>query len=280
MKKALVFADKSREKIKKALADALPMVREFMEVEVMDMSTHQDVACPTADIAIVFGGDGSMLRVARSQASSQIPTIGVNLGKIGFLTEISLGQLRPAIEALAAGRYEVTPRMMLKCQATRGRQIIRESLALNDVVVSRRVYSRMISVGLSIDDEHVIDYNADGMIISTPVGSTAYSLAAGGSILEADLRAFALTPICPHTLSNRPLVIPATRKVELLVNPVDLPVALTIDGQLTSDLIPGDRVTVQRADNDFKLIQMGTRSYYQILHTKLGWGGHPNYGKS
>ncbi|NQT19461.1 MAG: NAD(+)/NADH kinase [Planctomycetes bacterium] len=278
MKKAFVFASKQRETVRDALRDALPLLRKHVDVEEIDLSTHEGEVEGEADFAIVFGGDGSILRVARALGPHQIPTIGVNIGKFGFLAEIVPRELESVITSLAAGAFEIVPRMMLHCRATRGEKLLKETIGLNDVVVSRGALSRLISIGLFIDDEHVTDYNGDGLIISTPVGSTAHSLAAGGPILEADLAAFAVTPICPHTLSNRPLVIPAQRSIELVVNPTRLPLALTIDGQVYAELEPADRITVRKAQQEFKLIDTGARSYYKTLREKLGWGGHPNYG--
>ena len=280
MKKAFVFANKAREPVLRALEDALPVLRKHVEIEEIDLSASEGEVAGRADLAIVFGGDGSILRVARSLGANQIPTIGVNIGKFGFLAEIGPEELGCIIDSLAAGAFEVAPRMMLHCRAARDGQLLKESIGLNDVVVSRGALSRLISIGLFIDDEHVTDYNGDGLIISTPVGSTAHSLAAGGPILEADLKALTVTPICPHTLSNRPLVIPAERRVELVINPTALPVALTIDGQVYAELQPGDRIAVCKAEQEFKLIRTGSRSYYKTLREKLGWGGHPNYGDS
>ena len=277
MKKCMVFADTTREVVRTALDEALPLIRTHVDAEVYDLSAVEG-ECGPADFAIVFGGDGSILRVARLLGPNQVPTIGVNIGKFGFLAEINPEQLHRAIDTLAAGDFKVVARMMLHCRALREGEVLRESLALNDAVVSRGARSRMISIGLLIDDEHVTDYNGDGIIISTPVGSTAHSLAAGGSILEASLRAFAITPICPHTLSNRPLVIPADHRIDLVVNRADVALGLTMDGQVYVDLQAGDHVHVRRAEHDFQLIQTGMRSYYKTLHTKLGWGGHPNYG--
>jgi len=280
MKKALVFANKKRKTVLRALEDALPVLRERLEIEEIDLSELEGKVTSRADLAIVFGGDGSILRVARALGMAQIPTIGINIGKFGFLAEIGPEQLPGVARLLAEGAFDVAPRMMLHCTATRGENILKESVGLNDIVISRGALSRLISVGLFIDEEHVTDYNGDGLIISTPVGSTAHSLAAGGPILEADLKALAVTPICPHTLSNRPLVVPADRRIELAINPTDLPVALTIDGQVYAELKPGDRVAVRKAEQEFELIRTETRSYYKTLREKLGWGGHPNYGDS
>ena len=280
MKKALVFANKKRETVRRALEDALPVLRTHFELQEIDLSECEAEVTAGADLAIVFGGDGSILKVARALGANQVPTVGVNIGKFGFLAEIEPQQLGGLVDCLAEGSYEVAPRMMLHCRAARGDAILKESIGLNDVVVSRGALSRLISIGLFIDHEHVTDYNGDGLIISTPVGSTAHSLAAGGPILEADLEALVITPICPHTLSNRPLVIPAQRNVELVINPIDLPVALTIDGQVYAELRPGDRITVCKAEQEFKLIRTQTRTYYEALREKLGWGGHPNYGDS
>jgi len=273
MKTFLVFADRTRRSVCDALEEALPHIRRHARVEVIDLSTLHGEAAAAANLAIVFGGDGSILRVARALGRNQIPTVGVNIGKLGFLAEISPRQLHEAIDALAQGRFDVAKRMMIRCEALRDGNALTESLGLNDAVVSRGAFSRLISIGLFIDGEHVTDYNGDGLIVSTPVGSTAHSLAAGGSILEANLEAFAVTPICPHTLSNRPLVMPSTRTIELLIKPTDLPVALTIDGQVYIELKTGDRVIVRKADVEFRIIQAARHSYYETLREKLGWGG-------
>jgi len=278
--KFAVFVDKSRNRRRKAVEAARPLLERYGEVDEVDLATAGEAEYGgTADIAIVFGGDGSILRAARILGSRQIPTIGINMGKLGFLAEVSPGELQATLDTIKSGAFTVAERMMLYCRATRGDSVLKESLGLNDVVISRGAFSRLISMAVFIDAEHVTDYNGDGLIVATPVGSTAHSLAAGGAILEADLRAFTLTPICPHTLSNRPIVIPAERKIEARINPPDLPVMLTIDGQVNQDLKPGDSVQITEAAERFKLIQTGARSYYATLRTKLGWGGHLNYAE-
>jgi len=278
--KIVVFVDKSRNRRRKAVESARPLLERYGKVDEVDLATAGETEYTgSADMAIVFGGDGSILRAARILGRRQIPTIGINMGKLGFLAEVAPDELQAALDIIKSGGFTVAERMMLYCRATRNGAVLKESLGLNDAVISRGAFSRLISTAVFIDAEHVTDYNGDGLIVATPVGSTAHSLAAGGAILEADLRAFTLTPICPHTLSNRPIVIPAERKIEVRVNPPDLPVMLTIDGQVNQDLKPGDKVQINEATERFKLIQTGARSYYATLRTKLGWGGHLNYAE-
>jgi len=279
MTRVLLLGNRKRREVCSECQRVLPRLREFAEVVEIDMS-RAELTVSDADFAIVIGGDGSLLRAARALAPRRIPALGVHVGRLGFLAEVQPGELDDAIAAIESGAFEIAPRMMIHCRATRGDQTLLDTVALNDAVVSRGALSRLVSIGLYINGEHVTDYNGDGLIVSTPVGSTAHSLAAGGPILEADLRAFVVTPICPHTLTNRPLVIPAAGTIEMVINPIDLPTALTVDGQVYAELKPADRVTVTMAEEDLRLIKTGARSYYQTLREKLGWGGHPNYGNS
>jgi len=277
MKRILLLGNRKRPEVSRECERALPRLRQLGEVVEVDLS-QPETTVTDADFAIVIGGDGSILRAARALAPRGIPAVGVNVGKLGFLAELRPDELADAVDLIEAGEHEIAPRMMIHCVASRAGRTLLETPALNDVVISRGSLSRLVSIGLYINGEHVTDYNGDGLIVSTPVGSTAHSLAAGGPILEADLRAFVITPICPHTLTNRPLVIPAASTVEMVVNRSRLPTALTADGQVYTELRPGDRVVVTMAEQDFKLIRTGTRSYYRTLREKLGWGGHPNYG--
>jgi NAD+ kinase len=226
-----------------------------------------------ADLALILGGDGAILSSARRLGRNQVPAIGVNLGKFGFLAEVSPEQLRERFDDILAGRYRVSSRMRLSCALEQGGRTVAEDLALNDVVVSRGALSRLVAIGLVVDGMRATTYNGDGVIVSTPTGSTAHSLSAGGPVIDPRLEAFAVTPICPHTLTNRPLVLPAGCVVELCLDAAPVNVGLTVDGQVYREMGRGDRVIIRRAATDFRLIDLGIRTYYDTLREKLHWSG-------
>jgi len=265
---------------KRKIADAGPAILSWLkartDAEFLDFA--DGVESVEADLIIVLGGDGAILRAARTFAASAIPLLGINLGKFGFLAELTTPGFEPALEKALSGEFNVSRRMMLRCRATRSDQAITDSVGLNDVVVSRSALSRLISVKLLIDREELTTYSADGLIISTPTGSTAHSLAAGGPILTPELEAFIVAPVCPHTLTNRPLVISGDRVLRLRIEDASDSVALTVDGQVYVPLEIGDEVIVERSPQCLHLVDAGVRTFYQTLHDKLRWGGQPNYG--
>ncbi len=280
MKRAIIFADLGKAKVAEVVRSVEPWLRERLDIEICDFTAVDAVPETDADMAVVFGGDGAMLRSARTLSGRQIPIVGVNLGKFGFLAEIRHDEIQPAFEKILSGQYEILPRMMLDCSVVRGDQEIACSLALNDAVVSRGALSRLASILLKIDSIPVTTYNADGLIVSSPVGSTAHSLSAGGPILNPAQDALLVTPICPHTLTNRPLVEPAECAIEMVVRSKAESVGLTIDGQVYVELECDDRVVVRRSEQRFRLISIGARRFHEILHEKLHWGGHPQYATS
>lgn len=229
----------------------------------------------SVDMVLVLGGDGTLLGMADciAESGSDVPILGVNFGNLGFLTEVTLQELYPALETALSGRVRIEPRVMLHATVRRDGQPLAQHIALNDAVVTKAARSRMVDLSVWIDDDFVTRVKADGLIVATPTGSTAYNLAAGGPIVQPDVEALVLTPIAPHTLTNRPVVIPAnvTVRVQPMMDGRD-EVYATFDGQTAYQLQPGDEIVVRKAATSLRLLRATTRSYYQVLRTKLKWG--------
>ena len=227
------------------------------------------------DLVVVLGGDGTLLSVADAigAAGSGIPMLGVNFGSLGFLTEVTLPELYPSLEAALSGAAHVEDRMMLQSTTSRGGKPLATHIALNDVVVTKGARSRMIDLSVCVGDEFVTRVKADGLIVATPTGSTAYNLAAGGPIVQPNMDALLLTPIAPHTLTNRPIVIPAASpvRVQPLMEDRD-EVFATFDGQAGLQLQDRDEIRICRANQTLRLIRPSTRSYFEVLREKLKWG--------
>jgi NAD+ kinase len=223
------------------------------------------------DVIVVLGGDGTLLSVARAVGDLGIPILGVNLGGLGFLTATTLDEMIPALEAFLAGRMTVEDRMMLSARLHREGGLAGSFLALNDVVIVKGAMSRIIDLSVSVDGQSAIDYRADGLIIATPTGSTAYSLSAGGPILFPTMDAVVLTPICSHTLTNRPIVLPGRQRIEVAVL-TSQEVVLTVDGQVGTPLRERDRVEVAQAASRIRLVRFPHKHFFSVLRTKLKWG--------
>jgi NAD+ kinase len=224
------------------------------------------------DLLVVLGGDGTLLSVARNYAGGP-PILGVNLGRLGFLTEVPREELYPALVEVLAGRYEVEPRTLFDVELIRENAPARRFRALNDAVIAKSALARIIEMTLSVDDRLVSRYRSDGLVISTPTGSTAYNLSAGGPILHPRLPVAVLTPICPHTLTLRPLVVPDTSAIELLLETRRERVFLTVDGQDGAEMQGGDCVRVTRAPDPVRLLRTtDSRSIFEGLRSKLHWG--------
>ena len=236
-----------------------------------------------ADLVIAIGGDGTLLSTARRLVGSRTPTLGVNLGKLGFLAEHSVADLRAYLAGEAAQGWRLNPKMMLEASLQTTGQATGESrtcYALNEVTITQGVMTRLIDIDMDVNGAHASQYRADGLIISTPVGSTSYSLSLGGPILSQGLRAFVVTPYAPHTLTNRPIVLEGSSEVGFRVSgPVD-ELALMVDGHERYELHAGDRFSVRAAPTDFMLISSGQRSYFDILRTKLAWGESPRLSEN
>lgn len=235
-------------------------------------------ACPRSELAnrcdliLVFGGDGTFLSVAREVGGRRVPLLGVNLGTLGFLTELSVEEVEGAVKRIIGGEINVETRMRLAVAVLRGDRVEREYLALNDAVIAKGGVSRLIDLEARADGQLVTTYHADGLIIATPTGSTAYSLSAAGPILLPDLEAMLMTPICPHTLTQRPVVLPDRVTVEITLPEAREEVQLTVDGQESIQLLQGDRVRVTRSAHPIHLVVPHSRSRFDVLRAKLRWG--------
>jgi NAD+ kinase len=223
------------------------------------------------DFALVLGGDGTLLSAARSIAPAGIPILAVNLGSLGFLTEVPLDELFPTLELVDNGDCPVEVRSVLDCRLMRGEECVEKYFALNDVVVNKSAIARLVGFDLYVNDECVVHYKADGVIVSTPTGSTAYSLAAGGPILMPAVNAFVVTPVSPHSLTQRPLVVNDTSLVRIEVQNNSEHAFLTIDGQVGTPVNHGDQVFCRKADHSVKLLKM-RRTFFDVLRNKLKWG--------
>lgn len=225
------------------------------------------------DLIIALGGDGTVLGVARTVGSRGVPIFGVNLGRLGFLAEIAREELFPALEKVFSDKMVIESRMRLALRVERAGQVLGEYLALNDAVISYAGTARLIELEAWLDGARVTTYYADGLIVATPTGSTGYSLSAGGPILMPQLEAFMLTPICPHTLSQRPIVVPQSSQLEVCVRGSHVSVELTVDGQVSLPLKQGDRMSVSRAMFPALFVASPLVDRFEILRKKLHWGG-------
>lgn len=224
------------------------------------------------DLLIVLGGDGTLLSATRALKGHKVPILAVNLGGLGFLTSVTREELYPLLECVLGGQHRTSERMMLHAEAIRDGKPAEQQVALNDAVINKAALARMLDFDVYVDRAQVGRYRADGLIVATPTGSTAYSLAAGGPIVHPHLDAFVITPICPHMLTNRPLVIPDTARVEIDIAAAEEPVYLTLDGQVGFQLQPRDRVTVTKSVNRVVFVQSPQKSYFEVLRSKLRWG--------
>jgi NAD+ kinase len=224
------------------------------------------------DLVIVLGGDGTLISVARQIGAQSVPILGINLGRLGFLTEITRDELPEMLELIIRGDYEVSDRMMLDAIIHRDGQEVGKYTVLNDVVINKGALARIIDLETSVDGRHLSTFKADGLIISTPTGSTGYNLAAGGPIIFPEINCLAISPICPHMLTNRPIVVWRNSVIEIRVNFEDDVVFFTADGQVGRELLPGDVVEVRRSDARTRLITSPSKDYFEILRTKLSWG--------
>jgi NAD+ kinase len=254
----------------------LPFLRDHCDVVLVDMRQEADLSQQPADLALVLGGDGSILRAARQMGYHQVPVLGINLGKLGFLADLSPDKVRTVFPAVVQGDYRITEHLMFECLLENGDES-RCFLGLNEVVVHAGPPFHMIDLDLVVDGETVSRFGGDGLIISTPVGSTGHNLSCGGPILGQELAAFVVTPICPHMLTNRPVVDSADKVYTIVVRRANAGTTLILDGQENISVAGGARVTIRRAAVSFRLVKVPGHSYYQTLRDKLRWGSGPNF---
>jgi NAD+ kinase len=232
---------------------------------------RSQVAALQPDFAIVLGGDGTLLSAARALAPAGIPILAVNLGSLGFLTEIPLQEMYTMLDTVLLRTCPIDERTMLACDLIREGKILHSYTALNDVVVNKSAIARLVGFDLAIDQHQAFTYRADGVIVATPTGSTAYSLAAGGPVMMPSVAAFQVTPVCPHSLTHRPVVVPETSTISIVVRSSGEAAFLTMDGQVGQPLQDGDKVVCRKAAHAVKLLQM-KQSFFQVLRNKLKWG--------
>jgi len=225
-----------------------------------------------ADLVVVLGGDGTMISTARLVGDAQILVLGVNYGSLGYLAEFRIEEMFPALEAILIGDYAVDRRVMLKAEHWRDGEMLAAGRVLNDVVINKAAIARIIGIDVKLDGQFVNAFRADGLIVSTPTGSTAYNLSAGGPIIYPSMNAVVLTPICPFTLTNRPIVVPDAAMIELELENENEGVVLTLDGQTGYPMRARDRVRIRKSSTMFNIVQPANRNYFDVLRNKLKWG--------
>lgn len=233
---------------------------------------ESDRLAATVDLVLVLGGDGTMIGTARLIGDAEVPVLGVNYGGLGYLTEFRIEELYDALEMILAGNYRLDKRVMLTVELHSSEGDVIRTSVLNDVVINKSALARIIEIEAYLNKQYVSSFRADGLIVSTPTGSTAYNLSAGGPIIFPSMNAVVITPICPFTLSNRPLVAPDDAVIELLMKTEQEDVVLTLDGQVGHPLKVGDRVVIRKSRTTFNLIQPSNRNYFDVLRDKLRWG--------
>jgi NAD+ kinase len=282
IRKIGIIPKKQDARVQKVMSDVIPWLRSrgvevFLDRTSVDQCpADASVAAPEelvkqVDAVIVLGGDGTLLHAARLIGANRVPILGINLGSLGFLTEVKLDEMYAALEDVLSGQCQSEERVLLNIEVIRGGQVAAQYLALNDAVINKGALARIIELEVSVNAQPVLYTRADGLIISTPTGSTAYSLAAGGPILYPTLDAFIIAPICPHTLTNRPLVIPDRDTVEVCLRH-GTDVMLTVDGQVGMPLQPQDCLKLRRAQSTLQLVLPFGSTFFKLLREKLRWG--------
>ncbi|MCK5577967.1 MAG: NAD(+)/NADH kinase [Planctomycetes bacterium] len=276
MKKIIIIGDRRKARVTKIIRELKPWLKKRVKIVAVDLTNKLKLNRTKADLVLVLGGDGAIISTARRLGSNSIPVVGINLGRFGFMAEYSLSELKESFQKILKGKLPSSKRMMIQCEVWRGRKKAGSFMSLNDVVITRGTISRMIYLRLAINKKEMTVFGADGVVVSTPVGSTAHSLSAGGPLLHPSMRALTVTPICAHTLSMRPLVIPVDQEVTLELAGESQEVVLTVDGQIFMYLHENDRVVLKASRHVFHLIGNDRRSFYDILREKLFWGGQPH----
>ena len=271
--RALILADGSRPEMRATVDRLRPIIEKHLEIAAVSLDFAAELDTTGVDLAIVFGGDGSILRAARQMGHRQRPVLGVNLGRLGFLAALQPEQLEQALPEIVASRHRVNEHLMFECTHLRAGKPLCQVLGLNEAEVLAGPPFTMLEVQLYVDGELVTTYSCDGLIVSTPIGSTAHNLSAGGPILRNNLQAFVISPISAHTLTNRPVVDSADRTIEMAVPQPNEGTSLVVDGRVLGTIEPDDRVRIVRSEAMFQTVEVRGQSYYRTLREKLGWGG-------
>ena len=282
MKSAAIFSKPAKPELKQIVPELLRWLHEHGYKVVVDQETtayasgpevveRVAVAAREPKFVVVLGGDGTLLAAARAVAKAGIPVLGVNLGSLGFLTEVPLAELYTTLEAVDQDKCGTEPRSMLSCHLLREGKCVAQYHALNDVVVNKSSIARLADFDLYINQDFVSNYKADGLIVATPTGSTAYSLAAGGPILMPSVEGFVITPVSQHALTHRPLVVRDSVEISIVVKAAEEHAFLSVDGQVGMPLMDGDRVTCRKSEHKVQLLRM-KKTFFDVLRTKLKWG--------
>jgi NAD+ kinase len=282
MKSVAIISKPTKPELAGILRELLPWFRQREYQLYLDRETGQytngeeampreDIGARHPDFALVLGGDGTLLSAARAVAHEGVPILAVNLGSLGFLTEVPLNEMYSTLEAIDAGHCPTEQRALLDCTLFHDGNQMAQHFALNDAVISKSAIARLLDFDLLIDGIFVFNCKADGVIIATPTGSTAYSLAAGGPVLMPSVTSFVVTPVCPHSLTHRPLVVTDKATIELVVGTSDEEAYLSIDGQVGVPVKQGDRLSCHRASHTVRLLRM-RKTFFNVLRTKLKWG--------
>ncbi len=282
MKSAAIFSKPAKPELAQVVPELLGWFRRHEYTVVVDQETanyafgpevveRAEVAARQPKFVVVLGGDGTLLAAARAVAKAGIPVLGVNLGSLGFLTEVPLADLYPTLEALDQNQCGTEARSMLACRLWREGKCVAEYHALNDVVVNKGAIARLADFDLYINQDFVSNYKADGLIVATPTGSTAYSLAAGGPILVPSVEGLVVTPVSPHALTHRPLVVRDSVEIAIVVKAAEEHAFLSVDGQVGMPLMQGDRVICRKSEHQVHLLRM-KKTFFDVLRTKLKWG--------
>lgn len=279
LKAILLGSGDRRPQILEDIERLRPLVAEVVDIVGEDFSYQEDFSKCDAEIAIVLGGDGSILRAAKQMGTHQIPVLGVNLGKLGFLADVHPDNLQSSLQCIVNSQHQVIDHLMIRCQVFRDGELVADEIGLNETAILGGPPFEIQQIDLFVDEKLATSYFCDGLIISTPIGSTAHNLSAGGPILRKNLQAFVISPISPHTLTVRPVVDTADRVYEIVASRPNQSTCVVLDGQVLSRLTEKDRVRICRADSVFQMIQIAGHDYYSTLREKLGWGGQFN-GKS
>jgi NAD+ kinase len=277
--RVMIVADGSRAEMRSAVDRLRPIIERHLSVIGVSLDFNEALERDDVDLVLVLGGDGSILRAAHQMGFTQRPVLGVNLGRLGFLAALQPEQLEQALPEIAAGRHQVVEHLMIEATTTRDGKQQYHSLALNEATVLAGPPFKMVDIELYVDGELVTTYSCDGLIVSTPVGSTAHSLSAGGPILRNDMQALIILPISPHTLTHRPVVESADRTIELAVPQPHEGTSLVVDGRVLGTLAAADRVRIVRSQARFQMVVVRGQSYYRRLREKLGWGGQLRINK-
>ncbi len=275
MPRIMIFGYFDKPEVQAELVRLQPALERQTILRVINLAHAPSLPLPSADLALVLGGDGTMLRAAQHLGYQQIPTVGINLGKLGFLADVKQEDAPLVLEHLFRDGISFSEHLMLECTVIEG-NTQKKYLGLNEMVVHADPPLHLIRIDLSIDDEPVTTFSGDGLIVSTPIGSTGHSLSAGGPILRQELAAFVITPICGHALTYRPIVDGANRQFGIALHPGSNPAVVSVDGQLQFPLTSNQRITVTQAPVKFRRVRVPGQSYYSTLRQKLHWAVQPH----